>query len=181
MVLLRLQRQFSGKFCTVFSPDGGRARPATFAVNGRNCVIDDWMFRVCRRRSAERAAQPEPRVELVSYMNAPIYFRDEPRPARGGMPRFATQAEADAAHASAMAGLSSDQMTWEDYAAAHPNESVGVPPLPDNSRSFSERRECYYKSANDFPSPDDPPDSVLLVRQRHTQCAASSRFSLHTQ
>jgi hypothetical protein len=42
-------------------------------------------------------------VELVSYMDAPIYFRDEPRPARGGMPRFATQAEADAAHASAMA------------------------------------------------------------------------------
>jgi hypothetical protein len=87
-------------------------------------------------------------------MDAPIYFRDEPRPARGGMPRFATQAEADVA----MAGLSSE-LTWEEYAAAHPNESVGAPPLPGNSRSFSERREGYYKSTNDFPSPEDPPDS----------------------
>jgi hypothetical protein len=75
------------------------------------------------------------------------------------MPRFATQVEADAAHASAMAGLSSDQLTWEEYGAAHPNESVGAPPLPGNSRSFSERREGHYKSANDFTFPEDPPDS----------------------
>jgi hypothetical protein len=49
----------------------------------------------------------------------------------------------------------------EEYAAAHPNESVGAPPLPGNSRLFSERREGYYKSANDFPSPVDPPGSFL--------------------
>jgi hypothetical protein len=43
------------------------------------------------------------------------------------------------------------------FVTTHPNESVGAPPLPGNSRSFSERREGHYKSANDFP--EDPPDS----------------------
>ena len=45
------------------------------------------------------------------------------------------------------------------FVTTHPNESVGAPPLPGNSRSFSERREGHYKSANDFP--EDPPDSSL--------------------
>jgi hypothetical protein len=51
---------FPVNFPPLSRPDGGRARPATFAVNGRNCVIDDCVFRVCRRRSVGRAAQPEP-------------------------------------------------------------------------------------------------------------------------
>jgi hypothetical protein len=65
-------------------PDGGRARPATFAVNGRNCVIDDWMFRVCRRRSAERDALPVSQVERITHLDGPVICRSAPRPADGG-------------------------------------------------------------------------------------------------
>jgi hypothetical protein len=35
--------------------DGGRSRPATFHVDGTTCRIDDWMYRVCRRRAAVRS------------------------------------------------------------------------------------------------------------------------------
>jgi hypothetical protein len=121
--------------------DGGRARPSTFHVDGTSCRIDDWMHRVCRRRAAVRAALSPPcQLELITYVDAPCYFRDEPRPADGGMPRFATQMEAEAAHKAAMEGLSTESMTWEEYAATHPHESIGAPPIP-HSQSFPERRE----------------------------------------
>jgi hypothetical protein len=35
------------------------------------------------------------------------------------MPRFATQMEAEAAHQAAMERLSTERMTWEEYAATH--------------------------------------------------------------
>jgi hypothetical protein len=121
--------------------DGGRSRPSTFHVDGTTCRIDDWMYRVCRRRAAVRAALPAPsQEELVTYVDAPCYFRDEPRSADGGMPRFATQMEAEAAHKAAMEELSTKRMTWEEYAATHPHESMGAPPMP-RSQAFPERRE----------------------------------------
>jgi hypothetical protein len=112
------------------------------------------MYRVCRRRAAVRAALPAPsQEELVTYVDAPCYFRDEPRPADGGMPRFATQMEA------AMEGLSTERMTWEEYAATRPHESMGAPPML-SSQTFPERREeGQLKSANDWLSPAPPPSS----------------------
>jgi hypothetical protein len=64
--------------------------------------------------------------ELVTYVDAPCYFRDEPRHADDGMSRFAAQMKADAAHKAAMEGLSTERMTWEEYAATHPHESIGT-------------------------------------------------------
>jgi hypothetical protein len=73
------------------------------------------MYRVCRRRAAVRAALPAPSQEkLVTYVDAPCYFWDEPRPTDSGMPRFATQMEAEAAHKAAMEGLSTERVTWEE-------------------------------------------------------------------
>jgi hypothetical protein len=73
------------------------------------------MYRVCRRRAAVRAALPAPsQEELVTYVDAPCYFWDEPRPTDSGMPRFATQMEAEAAHKAAMEGLSTERVTWEE-------------------------------------------------------------------
>jgi hypothetical protein len=117
------------------------------------------MYRVCRRRAAVRAALPAPsQEELITYVDAPCYFRDEPRPTDGGMPRFATQMEAEAAHQAAIEGLSTERMTWEEYAATHPHESMGAAPMP-RSQAFLERREGQLKSANDCLSPAPPPSS----------------------
>jgi hypothetical protein len=77
-------------------------------------VIDDWMFRVCRRRSAERDALSVSQEEHITHLDGPVIFRSAPRPADGGIPRFATQAEADAALADAMECAPSEEMTWEE-------------------------------------------------------------------
>jgi hypothetical protein len=51
--------------------------------------------------------------ECITYVDAPIYFRQEPRPADGGMPRFDTEAEARDAHEQGMAA----HRAGEQYAA----------------------------------------------------------------
>jgi hypothetical protein len=79
------------------------------------------------------------------------------------MPRFATQMEAEAAHQAAMEGLSTEHMTWEEYAATHPHESMGAPPMP-RSQAFPERREGQLKSANDCLSPAPPHLRLHLTR-----------------
>jgi hypothetical protein len=139
-------------------------------------------------RAAVRAALPAPsQEELVTCVDAPYYFRDESRPADGGMPRFATQMEAEAAHQAAMEGLSTERMTWEEYAATHPHESMGAPPMP-RSQAFPERSEGQLKSANDCLSPAPPPSSSSSdevnrnVRPRHGSRtdADSSSECMHT-